>query len=402
MMRGHHSGWSIGYANVCHQSCSTYKTAVRSCSSGVVCWRCGSRWWDFAVARVVELSSADRQLYHCKEDWLVVKQEHLEHAQDIFAGTGIQITSTGGPHLGAAFSSTQFMQEYAAQCVGQWTKSLNRLPRHNHMCLTQHLPMDYLPMGFHQHGHFFFAPPLGLLNFFLLLEQVIHHHFLPCLVFHPPNDVERPLFALPAHLGGLSIFNPCVIAAETYQFSRHVAGPIVECILNQHSSLLHYILNGQHTTLETSLEPSTTHLLILLSLFMTNVYLIYNIYIYWLSAEEGFFILAHFSSHQITQVCTKHRKFMSLDQQSYVVAVFLAAKASEQHKSACEKMYTNITSYVHQAQRGLRHHRSLHEALYCLSHVRQGNQRWQGEAGSGSTRASGTTGDREGCFLAGQ
>jgi len=38
---------------------------------------------------------------------LVVKQEHLEHAQDIFADTGIQITSTGRPYLGAAFGSTQ-------------------------------------------------------------------------------------------------------------------------------------------------------------------------------------------------------------------------------------------------------------------------------------------------------
>ena len=82
------------------------------------------------------------------------------------------------------------------------------------MHLTQHLPME-----FHD------------CEFFLPLEKLICHDFLPCLVFHPPNDVERSLFALPVHLGGLGIFNPCVIAAETYQFSRHVAGPIAEHIL---------------------------------------------------------------------------------------------------------------------------------------------------------------------------
>ena len=87
----------------------------------------------------------------------------------------------------------------------------------------------------------------GIAEFFLPLKQVICHHFLPCLVCHPPNDVERSLFALPAHLGGLGILNPCVIAAETYQFSRWVAGPIVERILSQYSSLPHHNLNDQHT-----------------------------------------------------------------------------------------------------------------------------------------------------------
>ena len=116
----------------------------------------------------------------------------------------------------------------------------------------------------------------GIAEFFLPLEQEIRHHYIPCLVFHPPNDVERPLFALPAHLGGLGIFNPCVIAAETCQFSRHVAGPIVKCILNQHSSYFEWSAYIYHF-FETSLEPSATHLLILLSLFTTNVHIIYNI-----------------------------------------------------------------------------------------------------------------------------
>ena len=66
------------------------------------------------------------------------------------------------------------------------------------------------------------------------------------MVCHPPNDVERSLFALPAHLGGLGISNPCVIAADTYQFSRHVAGPIVEYILNQLPSLSQHVLTRQH------------------------------------------------------------------------------------------------------------------------------------------------------------
>ena len=48
-------------------------------------------------------------------------------------------------------------------------------------------------------------------------------------------------------MGGLGIFNPCAIATETYQFSGHVADPIVECILNWHSALPFHILNEQHS-----------------------------------------------------------------------------------------------------------------------------------------------------------
>ena len=51
--------------------------------------------------------------------WLVVKQEHLDSARKTFAGTGIQVTLTGRPYLGAALGSAQFMQKHSAQYVGQ-------------------------------------------------------------------------------------------------------------------------------------------------------------------------------------------------------------------------------------------------------------------------------------------
>jgi len=70
--------------------------------------------------------------------------------------------------------------------------------------------------GFSSKWTFFLRITPGIAEFFLPLEQVICHHFLPSLVNHFPYDVERSLFALPAHMGGLGIFNPCAIAAETY------------------------------------------------------------------------------------------------------------------------------------------------------------------------------------------
>jgi len=54
------------------------------------------------------------------------------------------------------------------------------------------------------------------------------------------------LFALPAHLGGLGIFNSSEIASITYQFSRQLAGPIVECVLLQLKSLSPHVFDQQH------------------------------------------------------------------------------------------------------------------------------------------------------------
>ena len=71
-------------------------------------------WWSC-------LESAGRHLGYftnAKKTWLVVKQEHLDSARQTFAGTGIQVTSTGRPYLGAALGSAQFMQKHSAQCVG--------------------------------------------------------------------------------------------------------------------------------------------------------------------------------------------------------------------------------------------------------------------------------------------
>jgi len=91
---------------------------------------------------------------------------------------------------------------------------------------------------------FFLRTTPEIAESFLSLEQVICHHFLPRLV---PNDVEkRSLFALPAHLGGLGIFNPPEIPSTTYQFSRRLAGPIVECVLQQLKSLSPHVFDRKH------------------------------------------------------------------------------------------------------------------------------------------------------------
>ena len=52
---------------------------------------------------------------------LVVKEEHEDSAIEAFHGTGVQITTEGKRHLGAAIGSRSFAEEYVSNKVQEWT-----------------------------------------------------------------------------------------------------------------------------------------------------------------------------------------------------------------------------------------------------------------------------------------
>ena len=58
---------------------------------------------------------------------LVVK---AEHARELFAGTGItgiNVTTEGKPHLGAAIGSRSYTVEYVADKVKKWSEEIRQL-----------------------------------------------------------------------------------------------------------------------------------------------------------------------------------------------------------------------------------------------------------------------------------
>ena len=42
--------------------------------------------------------------------WLIVKEDNLDQATNVFGGSGVNITSSGHKHLGAALGSTEFVK----------------------------------------------------------------------------------------------------------------------------------------------------------------------------------------------------------------------------------------------------------------------------------------------------
>ena len=66
--------------------------------------------------------------------WLVTKRKHLANATDIFANTGVEVTSEGRPYLGAAIGSEDFVISHVKDNVIKWMKELDNLAK---VVLTQ-------------------------------------------------------------------------------------------------------------------------------------------------------------------------------------------------------------------------------------------------------------------------
>ena len=81
------------------------------------------QWWD-------ELREAGPPLGYypnSKKCWLVVKPEKEGRAKEMFAGTGINITTEGRKHLGAALGSRSYLEQYVGGKVEDWVGEVTRL-----------------------------------------------------------------------------------------------------------------------------------------------------------------------------------------------------------------------------------------------------------------------------------
>ena len=69
-------------------------------------------WWDHLLA----ISPAFGYNANTTETWLLTKEEHVD--------TNINITNYGRPYLGAPIGSSEFVHQFVADRVNQWTQEL--------------------------------------------------------------------------------------------------------------------------------------------------------------------------------------------------------------------------------------------------------------------------------------
>ena len=61
------------------------------------------------------------------KSWIILKDDLLEEAKSVFAGSSIRFTTAGKRHLCASIGTTDFRREYATKKISQWCDEVEKL-----------------------------------------------------------------------------------------------------------------------------------------------------------------------------------------------------------------------------------------------------------------------------------
>ena len=158
-----------------------------------------------------------------KKCWLVVKPEKEGRAKEMFAGTGINITTEGRKHLGAALGSRSYLEHYVGGKVEDWVGEVTRLaefarsqPQASYAAFT---------FGLRHRWTYFMRTLPDIETLLQPLERAISDVLIPSLIGR--NCSEAVLAALPVRMGGLGLINPSDSADAEYSASIRVSAPLV-------------------------------------------------------------------------------------------------------------------------------------------------------------------------------
>ena len=144
--------------------------------------------------------------YHPKasKSWLIVKEKELERAQQIFHGTGVNITTEGRKYLGGFVGTVEGASEYVRGLVRSWVDQLKELSK-----IAKSEPQaayDGFAAGFKHKMTYFMRTIPNLSAELKSLDEEIDLSFIPAITDgHHCTEDERKLLSLPVRLGGLGI-----------------------------------------------------------------------------------------------------------------------------------------------------------------------------------------------------
>ena len=80
-------------------------------------------WWN----NMTKIGSEHGYLPNASKTWLIVKEERLEEAKQLFQDTEVKISYDGKSHLGSAIGSRTFVESFVKEKVCKWKKKLEQL-----------------------------------------------------------------------------------------------------------------------------------------------------------------------------------------------------------------------------------------------------------------------------------
>ena len=185
-------------------------------------------WWD----KITQYGPAFGYYPKPSKSWLIVKEEHLTRAREIFQGTGINITTDGQKYLGGFIGTNTAISKYVDELVDIWRTQLDVLvdiaksePQAAYTAFTS---------GFRHKMTYYIRTIPNISQNLERLDEKISKDFIPAITEgHQCTPSERSLLSLPVRMGGLGIPVFSKIADIEFQNSVEFTKQLTENISRQ-------------------------------------------------------------------------------------------------------------------------------------------------------------------------
>ena len=159
------------------------------------------------------------------KSWLVVKPDYEDEARAVFKRSDVNITEKGRKYLGSPIGTLAFCESFSMDKVSEWTQELEDLAK---IAVNDPRPTGLLfsICGLNKRWLYLMRTTPGIAHLFQPLKQCITESFLVTL-FREHDAGLRDVIALPSKLGGLSIFNPVLVADKEFEYSITATEPLV-------------------------------------------------------------------------------------------------------------------------------------------------------------------------------
>ena len=168
--------------------------------------------------------------------YLILKNPELvNEAKRLFDNDGVNITTEGHRHIGAALGSQSFKEEYVKKKVESWVKDVNNLAE---IAIEEpQAALSAYNVGLCKRWTFLQRTVCGISKLFQPLEEAISENLIPAICGRPVTEEQRRMLSLPYRYGGLGIRNPVKTADREYNSSSGVTESLTNLICQQNPDI---------------------------------------------------------------------------------------------------------------------------------------------------------------------
>ena len=184
------------------------------------------KWWE----KLLQLGPRYGYFPQPSKSWLIVKEERVEEALNLFSETNIQITCHGERHLGAVIGTAECKKKYVEDLVSKWCKEISLLAEVG-TTYPQAAYTAYVAGYQHKLTYFLRTIP-SIENEMEKVDEIVRHRLIPPINGgHIINDQERVILSLPPRLGGMGLKVFAKAASTEHQNSTLITAKLQDQIL---------------------------------------------------------------------------------------------------------------------------------------------------------------------------